>query len=97
MGPLKPITIVWPSLALAAASTPSRPPAPGLLSTTTAWPQRAASLSDMARTMRSSELPGPVGTTMRTVRVGHALCALASCAAVMKPAAVAAAVAAVRK
>jgi len=70
---------VWPSVALAATSRPSMPPAPGLFSMTTGWPHFAPSLSLMARAMRSSELPGPVGTTMRTGLVGQ-LCAAAGSA-----------------
>ena len=72
---------VWPSVALATASMPSMPPAPGLFSMTTGWPQREASLSLMARTIRSSELPGPVGTTIFTGRLGQAAWAAAAWAA----------------
>ena len=63
---------VWPSVALATTSMPSMPPAPALVSTTTGWPQRLASLSLMARTIRSSELPAGAGTTIFTGRVGQA-------------------------
>jgi hypothetical protein len=57
---------------------PSMPPAPARFSITTGWPQRAASLSLIARTIRSSELPGPVGTTIFTGRLGQAAWACAA-------------------
>src|SRR5689334_12198711 len=79
IGPLKPTAMVWPSsLAFAAASTPSMPPAPGLLSTTTAWGQRSLSLSASRRATTSSELPAGAGTTMCTGRFGQAAWAWAA-------------------
>ena len=84
---MKPIASVWPSVALAAMSTPSMPPAPGLFSITTGWPQRAASLSPISRAIRSSELPGPVGTTIFTGLFGQGVWAKDRLAAVASAAA----------
>src|SRR5574337_685698 len=78
-GPLKPSASVQPSGGdLAATSTPSMPPAPGLFSTTTGWPQRSLSLSPRTRATTSSELPAGAGTTMRTGRGGHGVWASAA-------------------
>ena len=53
---------VWPSAALrASAVAPSVAPAPGLLSTLTAWPRRAASFSAMRRATTSTPPPGGYG------------------------------------
>ena len=68
-----PITIVWPSGGdFATSSTPTLPPAPGLFSITTGWPQAWASLSPIARARMSVLPPGVNGTTMRTGFDGNA-------------------------
>ena len=65
------ISNVCPSgAALATASAPMLPLAPGLLSTTTACFQRSLSLGAMMRAMMSLPLPGVKGTTRVTVRSG---------------------------
>ena len=58
------ITSMWPSGgALATASAPMLPPAPGLLSTTTGWPRLA--FSEKVRARMSGAPPGGKVTTRR--------------------------------
>lgn len=53
-----PISSVWPSgEALATASSPMVPPAPGLLSMTTVWPSASCSLGAIRRAVVSAPPP----------------------------------------
>ncbi len=64
-----PISSVWPSgAAFATSAAPSEPPAPGLLSTITFWPNAAASFGASARARMSVLPPGVKGTTRRMWR-----------------------------
>src|SRR6478736_891431 len=66
------ISSVWPSgAAMATCWAPRLPLAPGLLSTTTGWPQRAASLGAMMRAMMSLPLLEVNGTTSVTGLPGN--------------------------
>ncbi|KAG0927130.1 hypothetical protein G6F31_018159 [Rhizopus arrhizus] len=58
----------------------SRPPAPGLFSTTTGWPNALCNRSASGRANRSGRLPGPPLPTMVIGRAGHSA-ALAGTAA----------------
>jgi len=56
---------MWPSgAALATASVPMMPVAPGLLSMTTAWPQASVSFCPTRRAVMSMAPPGDAGMTM---------------------------------
>ena len=69
--PLATIIIVWPSAgALATASAPMLPPAPGLFSITTGWPSERAICSPSVRAMVSIAPAGGNGTTQRIARDG---------------------------
>jgi len=63
---------VWPSGgAWRTSPNATIPEAPGLLSTTTGWLQRAARRSPTLRATTSGPTPTEYGTTMRTVRHGN--------------------------
>jgi hypothetical protein len=67
-GPLNPSRITLPSAgARAVSAVATVPPAAGLLSTTTGWPNLSLSFSPIARASTSSELPAGAGTRMRNV------------------------------
>ena len=66
-----PISMVWPSVALAVTSAASVFEAPGLFSTTTVWPHIGVSLSATARAIWSVPPPGEAPTSNLTGLVGH--------------------------
>src|SRR5437763_17161008 len=71
--------IVWPSGgALATYPLPMTVPAPGFVSTSTGWPQRAASFSETRRASTSAEPPGANGTMKCTGLLGKAWACAAS-------------------
>ena len=71
---------VWPSgAARAANSAAAVPPAPSRLSTTTGWPNRAASLVAISRAAMSSTLPGPPGTTQVILCLGKSSAPAGAC------------------
>jgi hypothetical protein len=64
--------MVCPSVALAIASVPMVPPAPGRFSTTKGWPKTDEKWFAAARPAVSGVEPGGNGTMTRTGRSGHA-------------------------
>jgi hypothetical protein len=75
IGPLKPMSRVWPSGSdLATKSAPMLPPPPPLFSTITGWPSALESSGAMRRASTSLVLP-TIGTMMRTVLEGDHSCA----------------------
>jgi hypothetical protein len=78
--------IVAPSgSALATASVPRLPLAPGLFSITKLWPSFCCNRSAISRATKSGVEPGPNGTTILTVFVGQS-CAAAGTSASSDPA-----------
>jgi len=70
--PVVPRSSVWPSgSASASVLIPSVWPAPGRLSTTTAWPSEADSCSAITRASTSGELPAAVATMSLTGLLGY--------------------------
>ncbi len=57
------------------------PPAPGLFSTTTVWPQALRNSSAMRRATKSVEPPGEKPTTIVICLLGQSACACAKVAA----------------
>src|SRR5262245_66073251 len=71
--PVLPRSNVWPSgSAAASAFTPMVWPAPGRLSTSTAWPSDADSCSATSRVTASGELPAVDATMTLTGLLGYA-------------------------
>src|SRR5258705_1483038 len=84
-GPPIEMPIVVPSgSALATASVPRLPLAPGLFSITKVWPSVCCRRSPISRATMSGVEPGPNGTTILTVLVGHS-CAAAGGSASHSP------------
>ena len=69
---LAPISRVCPSLALATASAPMLPLAPGWFTTTTGWPRTCDRRGCTVRAMVSIPVPGVNGTMILTDWVGQA-------------------------
>src|SRR5580765_8081537 len=67
--------------ALATMSAPSRPPAPGLFSTTIGWPSRLPKYSARVRDRMSAAPAGGKLTIQRIGLVGHGVCAMATAGA----------------
>ena len=85
-GPPIEIPIVAPSgSALATASVPRLPLAPGLFSITKVWPSFCCRRSAISRATMSGVEPGPNGTMILTVLVGQS-CAAAGVSASSDPA-----------
>src|SRR6185436_2875747 len=72
------ITTCVSPFALATMSAPSKPPAPGLFSTTIGWPSLLPNHSASVRDRMSAAPAGGKLTIQRIGLVGHAVCACAT-------------------